>query len=150
MSNPKSSSASLPSSSSKPDLPIEFLCRLIPDSFDGNRFELGQFIANCNNANDVAPDELKAPLLYYILARIKDRKHYTQIMEELNNCKQRENESVSDFFQRLEILNARALTAVRQYSKNTEDIPGKITTINEITLNRFVFHSSPPLFQMLR
>lgn len=156
---------------------LEFLCSLIPDRFDGNRYELGQFLANCNNANELATNEQKTPLFYFILSKIsgkakdqlaqqtfknwselkeklkilyQDKKHYVQIMEELNNCKQHSNESVSDFFQRLEILNSRALSAAQQHTKNVIDLPGKIQTINELTLNRFIHHSSPNISQMLR
>ncbi|KAK0070967.1 hypothetical protein PV326_001853, partial [Microctonus aethiopoides] len=74
----------------------------------------------------------------------------TSIKQELNNCKQNYNENVSDFFQRIEILNSRALSAAQQYTKNASDLPGKIQTINEITLNRFIYHSTPNISQMLR
>lgn len=156
---------------------IDFLCKLIPHDFNGNRYEVGQFIANCNNANELASTAQKIPLLYYILAKIsgrakeqlacqtfanwdslkeklkdlyQDKKHYAQIMEELNNCKQNYNESVHDFFQRLEILNARALSAVKLNTQDQSLIKGKIQAIEEITLNRFIFHSLPEMSQMLR
>lgn len=156
---------------------MEFLCKLIPNEFNGNRHELGQFIANCNNADELASNEQKIPLIYYILSRIsgrakeqlaqqtfktwdglkkklkilyQDKKHYVQIMEELNNCKQNYNENISDYFQRLEILNSRALSAAQQYTVKQEDLSGKLLTINEITSNRFIYHSSPNISQMLR
>lgn len=47
-------------------------------------------------------------------------------MEELNNCKQNFNENISDFFQRIEILNSRALSAAQQYTKNVIDLPEKV------------------------
>lgn len=164
-------------STSSPTYPIEFLCKLIPHDFSGNRFELGQFIANCNNANGLANDSQKLPLLYFILSKIsgkakeqlaqqnfdtwdnlkdklkilyQDKKHYCQLMEELNNSRQNFNESITDYFQRLEMLNSRAISAARQYTENAQNINGKIETINEITLNRFVYHSIPQISQMLR
>ncbi|KAK0074644.1 hypothetical protein PV325_007991, partial [Microctonus aethiopoides] len=126
-----------------PTFTMDFLCKLIPKEFNGNRHELGQFIANCNNAHELAADQQKIPLIYFILSRIsgrakeqlaqqsfktweelknklkilyQDKKHYVQIMEELNNCKQNFNENISDYFQRLEILNSRALSAAQQYT----------------------------------
>ncbi|KAF5278402.1 hypothetical protein FQA39_LY05891 [Lamprigera yunnana] len=119
---------------------IEFLCKLITNEFTGNRLQLGQFLANCNNANQLASRSQKTPLLFYILAKIsgrakeqlaqksfsfweelkeklkalyQDRKHYSQLLEKLNS-KQFYNESLSDFFQRLEIINSRTLSAVHQ------------------------------------
>lgn len=156
---------------------MDFICKLIPKEFNGNRYELGQFIANCNNANQLASENQKIPLLYFILSRIsgrakeqlaqqvfndwsalkeklkilyQDKKHYVQIMEDLNNCKQSSNESISDFYQKLETLNSRALSAAQEYTRDQTNIPGKIQTINEITLNRFVYHSLPHISQMLR
>ncbi|KAF2886324.1 hypothetical protein ILUMI_19849 [Ignelater luminosus] len=169
-----SSTSSTPRTS---DFTIEFLCKLIPQEFSGDRYELGPFIANCNNANDLASDNQKTALLYYILSKItgrakeqlaqqsfrnwndlkeklktlyQDKKHYCQIMEDLNNCKQNLNESVSDFFQRLELLNSRALSATQQYTIDKTLLPGKLQSINEITLNRFIYHSTPQISQMLR
>ncbi|KAK5637770.1 hypothetical protein RI129_000048 [Pyrocoelia pectoralis] len=91
-------------------------------------------------------DSLKAKLkdLY------QDKKHYSQVMEELNNCKQHFNESVHDFFQRLEILNSRALASVKLQNQDISLLQGKIQAIEEITLSRFVFHSIPAISQMLR
>lgn len=104
-----------------PAFSLDFLCKLIPTGFDGNRYELGQFIANSNNANHLCSESRKLSLLYFILAKIigrakeqlnteqeinswddlknklrniyQDRKHYVQLMEELNNCRQNHNES---------------------------------------------------------
>jgi len=173
---------SSPQPSSYPDetqstFSIEFLCKLIPKEFSGNRYELGQFLANCNNAVALATHFQQTPLLYYILSKIsgrakeqlaqqrfdnweqlkeklkilyQDKKHYCQLMEELNSCKQSFSETVNDFYQRLEILNSRAISAAQQYANDPRDIPGKIQTINEISLNRFVYHSHPAISQMLR
>lgn len=156
---------------------IEFICSLIPKEFNGNRFELGQFVANCNNASQLASPTQKTPLLYFILSKIsgrakeqlaqqtfstwdelkiklkslyQDKKHFTQIMEELNNTKQNFNESIADYYQKLETLNSRALSAAQQNTTDPTILPGKIQTINEITLNRFVYHSIPSISQMLR
>ncbi|KAK0182136.1 hypothetical protein PV327_000302 [Microctonus hyperodae] len=62
-----------PTSSATTSYKLEFLCQLIPDKFDGNRYELGQFIANCNNANDLATNDQKIPLFYFILSKISGK-----------------------------------------------------------------------------
>lgn len=156
---------------------IKFLCDLIPKEFTGNRYELGQFIANCNNADELASTGQKIPLLYFILSRIsghakeqlalhkfnnwselkerlkilyQDKKHYCQIMEDLNNCKQTYSEDITGFHQRLIKLSSRALGAIQQYASDPLEIPGKRKAVEEVTLNRFVYHSSPQISQMLR
>ena len=170
--------ASNPSNSSSSNtFSMEFLCRLIPNTFDGNRFELGQFLANCNNANQLASDDQKNPLLFYILSRIcgkakeplsnqsfdnwdelksslkilyQDKKHYVQLMEELNNCKQNSKETINEFFQRLETIVSRLIASTQQTCNIPAEIPGKLKMLNEIALNRFVYHSKPEISQMLR
>lgn len=37
----------------------EFICNLIPTGFSSNRFELGQFLANYNNAIQLASENKK-------------------------------------------------------------------------------------------
>jgi len=80
----------------------------------------------------------------------QDKKHYVQLMEDLNNIKQNSGEGVENFFQRLENLLTKILSVIRQYTPNPEVIPGKIESVKEIALNRFVFHSLPQISQMLR
>ncbi|XP_030766857.1 putative uncharacterized protein DDB_G0272516 [Sitophilus oryzae] len=158
-------------------LSLDFICKLIPFGFSGDRNELGQFLANCNSANELASQNQKLPLLYFILSRIsgtakeqlttqsfesweilrqklkdlyKERKHYVQLIEELNNCRQNSNESVDDFFQRLEVLYHRTISSAQQSYRNDAELPGKTQTIRELTLNRFIYHSKPEISQMLR
>lgn len=144
-----------PASSSQPSetFSIDFLCKLVPTGFDGNRYELGQFLANCNNAFEIASESQKTALLYYVLARItgrakdqlnhqsftnweelkeilnslyKGKKHNCQLMEELNNARQGKHESVNDYYQRHELLSSRALNATRQYTSDPSLVPGKL------------------------
>lgn len=71
-------------------------------------------------------------------------------MEDLNNCKQFCNESISDLHQKLEVLNSPTLCATKQDNTDVRELLGKIKTINEITLNRCVYHSNQMISQMLR
>ncbi|KAK4885246.1 hypothetical protein RN001_001517 [Aquatica leii] len=178
--NPSSSnsiSIENPQPSTSYSLSLKFQCKLISTEFSGNRYDLGQFLANCNSANQLATENQKVLLLFYILSKIterererlgqqtfqswdslknklkelyQDKKHYCQLVEELNNCKQRPNEDISKYFQIIELLNSRALSAVQQYTSDPKLLDGKIHTINEITLNRFIYHSHPAISQMFR
>lgn len=174
--NPPDQSATS-NNSNRLEFEMKFLCDLIPKEFTGNRYELGQFIANCNNADELASTGQKIPLLYFILSRIsghakeqlafhkfnnwselkerlkilyQDKKHYCQIMEDLNNCKQTYSEDITSYHQRLIKLSSRALSAIQQYSSDPSEIPGKKKAVEEVTLNRFVYHSSLQISQMLR
>ena len=117
---------------------MKFLCD--PKEFTGNRYELGQFIANCNNADELASMGQKNSLLYFILSRIsghateqlvfhkfnnwcelkerlkilyQEKKHYCQIMEDLNNCKQTRSEDITSYHQRLIKLSSKAMGAIQ-------------------------------------
>ncbi|KAK9739826.1 Integrase core domain [Popillia japonica] len=151
MSNPEPNSTE-----NTTQLPIEFLCKLIPREFNGNRYEVGQFLAD-SKISGRAKEQLAQqqfsdwPTLKNKLKTLyQDKKHYAQIMEELNNCRQYPKESVNDFFQRLEVLNSRALSTIKLNTQDESVRNGKTQAINEITLNRFIFHSRPEISQMLR
>lgn len=59
------------------------------------------------------------------------------------------NEIVADYYQRLETLNSRSLSAAQQNTTDPTIVPGKIQSINNITLNLFVYHSIPSISLML-
>lgn len=71
-------------------------------------------------------------------------------MEELNNCRQFSSEGINAFDQRLLTLSSRALSAIQQYESDPLEIPGTKRSVEEATLNRFVYHSSSQISQMLR
>lgn len=91
---------------------LNFLCSLIPKPFDGIRSE---FLTNCNNAVEIAIDSQHKPLFVFIISKLtgsvrsqlqgktytnwkelkeilctfyQGKKHYVQLMEELNTLKQ--------------------------------------------------------------
>lgn len=158
-----------------PEFRLEFLCSLIPKSFDGKRTEFNEFIANCNNACLLASDSQKHPLLVYIISKLTgtvrtqlhgktyatwqelrnilnqlylDKKHYVQLMEELNTLKQSHNESVSSFHDRIDQLSMRIINSLTFKNENEE--LGKIETIKELALSRFIYHSNPEISRFLR
>lgn len=154
---------------------LSFLCSLVPKSFDGNRLELHEFLSNCNNANKFADESQKEPLLAFIISRLtgnakaqlrdkvvdswedlqqtliqlySDKKHYTQLMEELNTIKQFRNESVVSFYNRIENLTTRILNSLS--GKTTAERQGRTETISELALQRFIYHSLPEISRFLR
>lgn len=154
---------------------LSFLCSLVPKAFDGNRLELHEFLSNCNNANKFADDSQKEPLLAFIISRLtgnakaqlrdkvvdswktlqtillqlySDKKHYTQLMEELNTIKQFRNEFVVNFYNRIENLTTRILNSLN--CKTPAELQGRTETISELALQRFIYHSLPEISRFLR
>ena len=154
---------------------LQFLCSLIPKPFDGNRFEFNEFLANCDNAMSLAMTAQKHPLLVFIISKLtgtvrsqlqgktynkwddlrsilttlyQDKKHYMQLMEELNTLKQGINESVASFHERIDKLTMRLLDTMT--FKDVNEQRGKIETIKELALSRFIHHSVPDISRFLR
>lgn len=154
---------------------LQFLCSLIPKSFDGKRIEFNEFRTNCENAMLLANDNQKYPLLVFIVSKLtgnvrtqlqgktykvwddlkalldglyQDQKHYIQLMEELNTLKQTLNESVSVFHDRLDRLVTRIINTLPYKTQDEQKI--KIQTIKELALSRFIHHSVPDISRFLR
>lgn len=167
-----------PVSSNFPEMPqfnLQFLCSLIPRPFDGKRNEFNEFVTNCENAMVLAHVTQKHPLLVFIISKLtgnvrsqlqgktyndwtdlknilnalyQDKKHYIQLMEELNTLKQGHSESVASFHERIDKIVTRLLNSMT-YKNENEQI-GKIETIKELALSRFIHHSVPDISRFLR
>ena len=156
---------------------LSFLCSLIPNFFSGERNQLDAFISDCNNALELSSEENKYPLFRFIYSRItgkarekismynydnwdevktklielyQDRKHHSQLIEELTNCRQESNESITEFYERLENLSCGIISSLKVDTKDKKSLSSKSEYVNEITLNRFIFHSNSKISQMLR
>lgn len=155
-----------------PAAQLNFVCSLIP-SFSGDRLEFNNFVSGCDNAFAFADKSLHRALLFYIISRMdasvksrfqgktfetweslketlniyyQDRKHYVQLMEDLNNLKQLSKESVLAYYSKIDALQNRILSTIG----SSEENKGKIELIKDLALNRFVHHSNPEISRFLR
>lgn len=160
---------------SEPLYKISFLCSLISKPFDGNRSELHEFISNCSNAFRFASSHQSDALIAFVISRItgsakaelrdktienwaqlkglllrlySDKKHYTQLMEELNTIRQNNNESVHSYHNRIDKLCTRLLNSIT--CQDESERVGRIETIKELSLQRFILHSHPDISRFLR
>ncbi|KAK9304187.1 hypothetical protein QLX08_004349 [Tetragonisca angustula] len=157
---------------------LECLIKLLPESFDGDRYKLRSFIKQVDAVFELAQSLQTIPLLLYVKNKItgrahdqidvhcnlntwgkisklliafyQDRKSLDQLLEELSSISHAPHENVSQFYQRLEDLNSKILGAIYNSKCNEETLNGQLLMINNITLNRFVYHSHPAISQMLR
>lgn len=154
---------------------LTFLCSLIAKPFDGNRNELYEFISNCENAFRFATRYQTEALMAFVISKITgnakaqlrdkiitdwyylkdlllkiyaDRKHYTQLMEELNTIKQNGNETVQYFYNRIDNLCTRILNSLT--CQDEREKIGRVETIKELSLQRFILHSTPDISRFLR
>ena len=117
-------------------LSLEFLIKLLPKSFDGDRYKL-RLIKQVDAVFELIEASQTIPLLLYVKNKItgrardqtdihcnlntwgeisellitlyQDWKSLDQFLEELNSIRQGLHENVSQFYQRLENLNSKVL-----------------------------------------
>lgn len=163
--------------SDKPEFSLELLEKMLPKEFSGNPKDLNNFIADCNNAFSAAHPTQHRGLLFLIIPRITGRaksqlishafasweelknqlkalfqetKHYTQVIEDLINLKQKQGETVTDYYNRIIIQIAEGSKAAREKTPDDTTLKGKIEFINETAFSRFVYHSLPGISRFLR
>lgn len=64
------SSVNEPVGESKPKLTLDFLVKLIPNNFDGDRYKVTSFIKQVDSVFELAWDDQHVPLLLYVKSRI--------------------------------------------------------------------------------
>ncbi|KAK9295327.1 hypothetical protein QLX08_010313 [Tetragonisca angustula] len=168
----------MPSQVATSQLSLEFLIKLLPESFDGDPYKLRSFIKQVDAVFELAQPSQTIPLLLYVKNKItgrtrdqidihcnlntwkeisellialnQDRKSLDQLLDELSSIRQGPQENVLQYYQRLEDLNSKVLGAIHNSNYNEKTFNGQLLTINNITLNRFVYHGHPAISQMLR
>lgn len=161
-----------------PTLSTDLLIKLLPDHFDGNRYEIRSFIKGVDQAMEIATTSQKSILIPFIKKRItgkakdqinihcklttwdeisellmslfQDKKSFGQLLEDINAMKQNRNESVTEYFQRLEETSSRLLAVIYAEESDPQILPGRVSMITDMTLNRFVYHTQPHISQLLR
>lgn len=157
-------------------MPISFLCKLITP-FNGDREEVENFLLNAKHAHEFAQQDQIVPLFAYTLAQISssvknklnlseitnfealkialrrlfvDHTHYTQLMEDLDTIKQKSNETITEYYTRLDKLTSRCISALKTKNDNPNLLCGKLAFIKDTALRRFIFHSHPDISRVLR
>lgn len=133
--------------------------------FDGSREKLNSFLTNCGNAFDLATEKQEDILFRFILSRLEgkaeaacsikeflnwdqlsdflkvqfgERKHYTHLLTDLQECRQLHNESVSQYSLRIETCLSKLLTEITLSNKIKKELPGRITAMEDLALHTFL------------
>ncbi|MGL4387934.1 MAG: hypothetical protein ACRCTJ_00880 [Brevinema sp.] len=150
-------------------LSLDFLTRFI-NSFDGNKSELPSFIRKCDYAFNLASDSQKPILLAYVFSQItgkadsiintreittwevlknfleenfSESKQFSQLLLELQSCKQHTNETILEFTQRIEQHYTNLLRSATNNTSVKEEIKGKHSLIKELALQAFLIGVHP-------
>lgn len=145
--------------------------------FDGSRHKLNAFISNCESADELANKNQKPILLKYIISQLEgtaettvsikefdnlpqfleflknhfgEKKHYSYLLAELQDCKQGPNENVNCFALRVETILAKLKSEINLCAKKKSESSGRVAAMEDLALHTFVIGLQPRLSQMVR
>lgn len=152
------------------DIPLNFLSRMITD-FSGDPKELNNFLQNANNAIGLASQSQRWPLELFIFSKVSSEvktkinmndittytelrqkllavyspvESYDYLMEQLETTKQRQNESIKEYYVRLDKITSKCLLATdKEATSHTRDSEKRV--IQRIALRRFTHHTVPEI-----
>lgn len=145
--------------------------------FDGEREKLNSFLTNCDNAIKLASEEQKPILFKFILSQLEgkaevacsikefdcweqlssflktqfgERKHYTHLLTDLQECRQLNNEPVNQFTLRIETCLSKLLTEVTLSNKKKGELSGRTAAMEDLALNTFLLGLKPEISNLVR
>lgn len=146
-------------------------------SFDGSREKLQSFITNCDNAINLGNESQKNIIFKFIQSQLEgkaetavsikefsnwpqlreflqtqfgEKKHYTHLLAELQNCKQLPNEPIHQFSLRIETSLSKLLTEISIASKSKKELPGRVASMEDLALHTFLLGLKPGISNMVR
>lgn len=155
---------------------ISFLTKFIKP-FDGDRNKLSSFLRNCENALNLASGAQCDILFKYILSQLEGKaetacslkifdswtelksflrstfgetKHREHLLLDLQNCKQKPNESVSQYSLRIETCLTRLQTDITHSTLDKSELKGRIANTEDLALHTFLLGIPSHISNILR
>lgn len=167
-----------PKESSPKEVDLNVLIKFI-GTFDGSREKLNPFLTNCRNAISLATSAQRAIIFKYILSRLEGRaeaacaikefddwpvleeflktqfgekKHYTHLLSDLQDCKQGVSETVNQFSLRVETCLAKLLTEINISipTKKKGELSGRLAAMEDLALHTFTTGLNTNLSTIIR
>jgi len=156
--------------------PLSFLISLLPKEIDSRDRQAMQItLSNLDHAFRLADNETSHPLFIYVQSKLtgpirallqgksfntwpelrnilklhyKDTKSYFTLLQELQLLRQNANESLLSYYDRVDQLTTRTIQAV--VIDHPDEEIGKIQSIRDLQLSRFLYHCHPEISRFLR
>lgn len=146
-------------------------------TFDGDKNKLSPFIRNCENALTLASSSQQNILFKYILSQLEGKaeaacslklfdnwpelkqflkstfgetKHRDHLLLDLQNCKIKPGESVTQFSLRVETYLTRLQTDITHSTKDPSEIKGRIASTEDLALHTFLLGLPSNISNILR
>lgn len=149
---------------SDPNVQFNILMKFIKP-FDGERHKLSSFIKNCDNAISLSSSSQTDLLFKFILSQLEGKaelacslkvfenwqelklflkatfgetKHRDHLLLDLQNCKPKASETVSQYSLRLETCLTRLQTDIAHSTQNQDEMKGRIANTEDLALHTFI------------
>lgn len=158
-------------------IPLNTILKFIKP-FSGDRDKLTAFLRNCDSAISAAASSQEEDLiLKYILSQLEgkaetacsikdfdswgslkeflktqfgERKHYAHLLTELQDCKQGNQETVSQFSLRVETCLQKLLTEVTVSNTRKMELAGRLAAMEDLALHTFTLGLHPRISNFVR
>lgn len=169
------SSSNLQSKSGE-ELNFSILAKFIKP-FDGDKTRLSPFLKNCENALNLASTSQQNILFKYILSQLEGKaeaacslkifdnwpelkqflrstfgetKHRDHLLLDLQNCKLKPNESITQYSLRVETYLTRLQTDITHSTRDHSEIKGRIASTEDLALHTFLLGLPTNISTILR
>lgn len=142
-----------------------------------NREKLTAFLRNCDSAITLASSHQEHIVLKFILSQLEgkaesacsikdfdtwsslkeflknqfgERKHYAHLLTDIQECRQGNNESVSQFSLRVETCLQKLLTEITISNTRRTELPGKLAAMEDLALHTFTLGLHPRIALVVR
>lgn len=160
----------------KEEIPLNTILKFIKP-FNGDREKLTAFLRNCDSAISLASLQEEDLILKYILSQLEgkaetacsikdfdswgslkeflktqfgERKHYAHLLTELQDCKQGNQETVSQFSLRVETCLQKLLTEVTVSNSRKMELAGRLAAMEDLALHTFTLGLHPRISNFVR
>lgn len=158
------------------NIPISVLLKFIKP-FDGDRQKLSAFIKNCESAISLASSKQIDIIYRFIISQLEGKaelacslkifdnwqdlklflkttfgetKHRDHLLLDLQNCKQKQSETVSQYSLRLETFLTRLQTDIAHSTRNSDELKGRIASTEDLALHTFLLGLPPNISTIVR
>lgn len=145
--------------------------------YNGDRDKLTAFLRNCDSAISLASSQQEDVVFKYILSQLEgkaetacsikdfetwpslkeflknqfgERKHYAHLLTDLQDCRQGNQEPVSQFSLRVETCLQKLLTEVTVSNTRKTELPGRLAAMEDLALHTFVLGLIPRIANIVR
>lgn len=145
--------------------------------YDGTRENLNAFLHNCDNAISLASSNQEHIVFKFVISQLQgkaqsacsikefdnwlslkeflknqfgERKHYAHLLTELQECRQNNQETVSQFHLRVETCLSQLLTEITISNTKKSELTGRVAAMEDLALHTFNIGLQPRIGNIVR